>query len=223
MERQKRQIRHGTVWTLSAAVAMVIVGAVVVLAKMVLWNDEPHRQRHIQTVMLMTPPPPPKVTETPPPPEMQKEEVVETEPQEAPDAGNDADDAPPGDQLGLDADGSAGGDAFGLAARKGGRSLIGGNGEDPYAWYQTLLTSEIQKVVNKLMQESGGVPKGDVRALVRVVIDDDGRFVDHQLLRSSGVSALDEAVQAAFQKVVLDEPRPIGMPTTLRLEIFAAG
>jgi TonB family protein len=154
---------------------------------------------------------------------VKEEEVVEPDPVETPEAGDEADDAPPGDQLGLDADGSAGGDAFGLAARKGGRSLIGGDGADPYAWYHSLLAGEIQKVVNKLMHEGGGVPDGDVRALVRVVIDDDGNFVDQELIRSSGVPEMDEAVRAALKVVVVDEPRPIGMPTTLRLEIFATG
>jgi periplasmic protein TonB len=223
MDEQHRQMRHATVWAIAAAVAFVIVGAVVVLGKMILGDQQPHRQRQIQTVMLMKPPPLPKITEPPPPPEVKKQEIVETEQQEAPDAGDDADDTPPGEQLGLDADGSAGGDAFGLAARKGGRSLIGGNGADPYAWYQNLLAGEIQKVVNKLMQEHGGVPNGNVRALVRIVIDDDGNLVDRELIQSSGVAAMDEAVRAALKTVVVDEPRPIGMPEAMRLEIFATG
>ena len=42
MEPQKRQIRHSTVWVITGAVAFVIIGAVVVLAKMIFTDDQRH-------------------------------------------------------------------------------------------------------------------------------------------------------------------------------------
>ncbi|WP_052700215.1 hypothetical protein [Methylocucumis oryzae] len=85
----------------------------------------------------IAPPPPPKV-EKPPEPEV-KNEVEQPEPEPEEPLPDVADEPPPGD-LGLDAEGTAGSDGFGLAARKGGRGLLGGGGGgDPYAWYGGLI------------------------------------------------------------------------------------
>ncbi|HAZ42809.1 MAG TPA: TonB-dependent receptor, partial [Methylococcaceae bacterium] len=39
-----------------------------------------------------------------------------------------AEEPPPGENLGVDADGAAGGDSFGLVGKKGGSGFLGGGG-----------------------------------------------------------------------------------------------
>src|SRR5688500_11671398 len=83
-------------------------------------------------------PPRPEPPPPPPPPEEKIEEPLEQEtPEEAPP---DESQAP--EQLGLDAEGVAGGDSFGLAARKGGRDLVGTGGA-AFAWYTSSLKDRI--------------------------------------------------------------------------------
>ena len=102
-------------------VTLVVLGLVWLIRDM---KKDPEQKRQVaQQVQLIRPPPPPP-EQPPPPPPPPEEKIEEPLPQETPE---DAppDDAAPQEQLGLDTEGVAGSDGFGLAARKGGRDLVG--------------------------------------------------------------------------------------------------
>ncbi|MBT8341176.1 MAG: TonB C-terminal domain-containing protein, partial [Desulfatitalea sp.] len=139
-----------------------------------------------------------------------------------------ADEAPPGEDLGLDADGTAGSDAFGLRANKGGRALIGGSAGDAsimrrYAWYTRIIQDELRKRMNRYMEENGGISDGDLKALVQIELDELGKIVDFDLARSSGDPKLDDAVLKALHLAEISEPPPLGMPRKIKLKISAKG
>src|SRR5690242_976193 len=102
------------------------------------------KQKVVQEIRLVRPPPPPP--DEPPPPPPPPEEKVDIPDPSKPDP-TPSNDAPPAEQLGLDAEGTAGGDAFGLAARKGGRELVG-TGGSAVAWYGGLLKNQITDVLS---------------------------------------------------------------------------
>lgn len=181
---------------------------------------------------LIKPPPPPKIKEKPPEPEIKKEEeIIEPEVEELPPEDMDdqaQDDVPPGDELGLDADGSAGSDAFGLKAKKGGRALIGGPFGShsllrKYAWYTQIIQTEIRKKVDDHMERNGGLPKGELQALVQLVLDDAGNIVSYRLYRSSGNRDMDAAVEEALRLTQISEPPPAGMPRQMKVKISSKG
>ena len=211
-------------------VVLMVAGAVFAL-KYLLKDDKYRRQRRIQMVTLLKPPPPPRIKEKPPDPEVKKEEIIEPELEETPpEAVDDAsqDDTPPGDDLGLDADGSAGSDGFGLRANKGGRALIGGSYGDAammrrYAWYTRIIQEELRKRMNRHMEGNGGIPDGNLKALVQITLDDFGKIVDFNLARSSGNRRMDDAVVNILKVATMDEPPPRGMPRVIKLKISAKG
>jgi periplasmic protein TonB len=175
-----------------------------------------------RTVTMVKLPPPPKKYEKPP--EMEKKEEpkeqeqvsIQDKPQETPQ-----DQPPPGNQLGLDAEGGAGGDAFGLVGNKGGRTLIGsGSGEQSlmkkYGWYVRILEDEISRELAK----KGKIPSGNLRAYVRLVIDEKGAIVSHKIYESSGNTQMDNAVNEILDFIKrLSEPPPEGMPRIVRIKI----
>lgn len=200
--------------------------------KYLLEDDGPRRKRRIQMVTVVKPPPPPKIKEKPPEPEVkEKEEIIEPEPEDIqPEPVEDqVDDAPPpGEDLGIDADGSAGGDAFGLVGKKGGRALIGGGASQAslirrYAWYTRIIQEELRKRMNRLMEENGGIPEGNLKALVQIKLDDTGRIVDFSMAQPSGNTKMDEALSSALKLAIISEPPPKGMPRTIKLKISAKG
>lgn len=177
----------------------------------------------------MKPPPPPKIKEKPPEPEMEKkEEMIEPELQEQPpDQVKEAatDDAPPaGEELGLDSDGTGGADGFGLKAKKGGRSLIGGNGGDSsllrqYAWYTRILQDEIREKVDQYLEKKKDLPAGKHKLLVRVQLDETGNMVLFSILESSGISNVDDAIEQAVAGFRISETPPEGMPKSLKVKV----
>ena len=183
-------------------------------------------------VTLMKPPPPPKIKEKPPEPEVEKkEEIIEPEQQEPePEPMEDQanDEPPPGNELGLDADGAGGSDGFGLKAKKGGRSLIGGKYSDSslmrrYAWYTRIIQEELRKRINKYMEGNGGVPDGNLKAIVQISLDKEGNVLDFLIEGSSGNDHMDEALKKTLALAKISEPPPQGMPKTLKLKISSKG
>lgn len=220
------------VGSIAACMILLIVAGALAALKFLLKDDGVRRQRRIQMVTVVKPPPPPKVKEKPPEPEIKKqEEIVEPEPEETPPEPTEdqsQDDAPPGEDLALDADGTAGSDGFGLQAKKGGRSLIGGSGSGAslmrrYAWYTRIIQDELRKRMNRIMEENGGIPDGDLKALIQIKLDAFGKIVDYSLARSSGNPKMDDAVVNALKLATISEPPPKGMPRTLKLKISAKG
>ena len=212
---------------ISCLIMICLIGSAVFVLKMLLKDDGKHRKRQIQRVTLVKPPPP-KIKEKPPEPEIKKkEEIVEPEPEEQPpeDMEEASDEPPPGEDLGLDADGTGGSDSFGLAAKKGGRSLIGGGigGKQSlmkqYAWYTRILQDEIREAINKFLEKMEGLPGGKQKVLLRVELDSKGNMITSSISRSSGNTDIDEAVKKAIAGFKVSEMPPDEMPKILKIKI----
>jgi len=209
---------------------LFLVGAVSAI-KFLLKDDGRRRKRQIQMVTLVKPPPPPRIKEKPPEPEVKKEKIIEPETEETPPEAAEEqsrDEPPPGEELGLDADGSVGSDGFGLRANKGGRALIGGSYGDAammrrYAWYTRIIQDELRKRMKRHMEDAGGIPDGDLKALIQIELDDDGKIVAFNLAQSSGDPMLDDAVINALRPATIGEPPPRGMPRVIKLKVSAKG
>ena len=228
-EKKKSQ---KAVFFIVGGVALVMICVVILVVKVILSSDSSGRQRQIQQVTLMTPPPPPKVKEKEPEPEIEKEEKVIEQEMEEQDPGpmeeSTSDEPPPGQDLGLDADGTGGSDAFGLKAKKGARSIIGGSYSESsllkkYAWYTKIVQEELRKKVNNYMEGNGGIPDGDLNAIVQITLDENGNILDFGITTSSGDPDMDAAVRASLETAQISEPPPQNMPKTIKLKISARG
>lgn len=203
----------------------MIIGAVILLAAIgaivyMIANKEEKpakKERKIQAISLTQPPPPPPPppkVEKPPEPEVEKlQEKVEQEPEEIPDV---AEEPPPGD-LGLDAEGSAGSDGFGLAARKGGKGLLGGGGGgDPYAWYGGIIKNDILDILS----EREELRRKGYTAMVKVWVEVDGSVKRFELARGSNDAEIDELLNRLLSKYrKVNEPLPPGMEQPIKLKI----
>lgn len=224
MQQRRKTLGGNRVWLLSALVAVVLMGTIILVLKWLVSGEQGRRGRQIHTVTLLRPPPPPPVREKPPEQEVQKEQEKpppEVEEEVAQEPAQE-------DTLGLDADGGAGSDAFGLRAKKGGRPLIGGDLETAellrrYAWYIRIIQEDIRKKVHEHMDRNGGLPEGTRQVLVRIVLDDHGVVREYEIYGSSGDPALDKAVGEVLKFVRLSEPPPEGMPRTMKLRISSQG
>ncbi|MEW6221316.1 MAG: TonB family protein [Thermodesulfobacteriota bacterium] len=216
------------IWLLAGVVILVVVAGMVMVARVLLCKDIDTRRQVATVTLLKPPPPPPEVKEKPP--EIRKEEpkpeeVVPEEQEEAPENDQPPDEGPPpGEDLGLDADGAAGGDAFGLAARKGGRALVGGGGNllGRFAWYTAGLSDTIGKRLREALEAAGGIPPGEIKAQIRVVLAEDGRITDFAILKPSGNHRVDAALADCLKAVRVDPP-PEGMPRAIRLKVTSHG
>lgn len=202
-------------------VLVVLLIGVFFLVKFLMSNEGTNRQKKPQMVTLIAPPPPPpKVEEKMPEPE--KEEKIET-PEEKPlETPEQPKDAPPPQNLGLDANAGLGSDGFGLEARRGGSSLIGGNGPgSPFAWYAGQISASLQKVANENLQRQGGAPKGQWGKIsIEITMDMFGKIAKYNILKSSGNPIIDEALTKALQSAGSFEPPPPGMPKVMRFAVL---
>ncbi|MGD9841856.1 MAG: TonB C-terminal domain-containing protein [Steroidobacteraceae bacterium] len=196
---------------------------VVLVASLLIWfvrnmlNSKPvGPTRAVEQKITMIRPPPPPETPPPPPPEEKIEEPLEqSEPEQAPQQA----DASPAEQLGLDADGAAGADGFGLAARKGGRDLVG-TGTGAFVWYTSLLKDSIQQALS----DDEKVRKGTYQVNVRVWLAADGRVERIKLTSTSGNLDLDSAIENALARLgKVREVPPLEMPQPITLRIVSRG
>jgi TonB family protein len=229
---RKKTSSKTMIWMVSTAVAFCFVGASVFIIKLLLSDDSQKRKRQIQMVTLLKPPPPPKIKEKLPEPEIKKkEEIIEPEPEETPpeDMKDMAEDEmPEGDELGLDSEGSAGSDGFGLKGKKGGRALIGGDLSEKslirkYSWYIRLIQEEIRKTVKTYLEQNGGIPEGNLKTLVKIILDETGNIVDFSIFGSSGNHRMDNAVKQALKMAQVNNPPPKRMPKSIKLKITSKG
>lgn len=224
MAHKNKRLTGKHIMIIAGGAGLLMVCLTVFVFSVLISDEGPQRKRQTQMVTLLPPPPPPKIEEQPPEPEEQKEKIAEPEPEEKPNEPEDvADDLPPAEELGLDADAGLGSDAFGLKAKKGGRGLIGGNGGSIYGWYTGIISADLQKLVNKIIQERGGVPEGKWRTIVRVVLDEFGNIKTFSIIGSSGNDKMDGAVLEALKSATLGETPPPGMPRVLKLSFSARG
>ncbi|MDD5125006.1 TonB C-terminal domain-containing protein [Methylovulum sp.] len=175
------------------------------------------KERKVQKITLTKPPPPPPPppkVEKPPEPEVENkiDQAPEPEPEEMPDV---ADEPPPGD-LGLDAEGSAGSDGFGLAARKGGKGLLGGGGNDPYAWYGGIIKNDILDILS----EHEELRRKGYTAIIKLWVDIDGSIKRFELAKGSNDSEIDELINQLLNRYKkVNEPLPPGMEQPIKLRI----
>ncbi len=202
----------------------MFVAGLVLVVSLLLQNDEGGRKKQIQMVTLLAPPPPPKIVEKLPEPEKLEEEI-ETPPEEKPAEEPDPAKEPPPENLGLDADAGLGGDEFGLQAKKGGSSLIGGNGTGSlYGWYANIVSNNLQKTANDIIQKEGGVPPGKWKKVTfEVMVDVFGKVTKYSIVRSSGNERIDGAVKKALQMGHTFEPPPPGMPKVMKFAVSLQG
>jgi hypothetical protein len=167
-----------------------------------------------QKITMIRPTPPPEAPPPPPPPEEKIEQPIEqAEPEQAPDTA----DAAPAESLGLDADGAAGADGFGLAARKGGRDLVG-TGTAPFKWYTNLIASKLQECLS----EDERIRKGSYKANIKVRVATDGHLEVVDLVGTSGSAEKDAAIRS-MKKCSTGESRPLEMPQLATIQIVSRG
>lgn len=229
MREKRKQKMSAFTWGLMALMAAMLATGVY-FVKIVLSDDSAHKKRPIAIVTLMKPPPPPQIKEKmPEPPKeiQQKEEIVEpVQKNESNPQADNQDNTPAGDRLGLDAEGGAGGDAFGLVGKKGGRSILAGDGGmgklsllSKYAGYTQIMQAEIRKKVMKSLEEEGGIPRGKMQAVVRVSVQSDGTILDCRIIGSSGNHNMDSTIKKSLNQFRISEPPPDGMPRTMDIRL----
>jgi protein TonB len=186
-------------------------GAIIFFINSMLSTEPAPVKQIVHEVRIIRPPPPPEVV--PPPPDVQ-EEVEVPQPDETPKV---AEAEAPNNPLGLDTEGTAGGDGFGLAARKGGRDLLG-SGAGAFAWYTGLLKNEILEQ----LQENTKARSGAYDIVVRVWLRSDGGIERVKLAKSTGDRELDAAIEVALSGIdrVAQAP-PIEMPQPVSLRIVS--
>ncbi len=219
-------------WGLIALVVVFLSGAAYIIVN-VLSGEGPRRRDNVATVTLLKPPPvqvKEKLPEPEPVKEMQKKEEI-VDPAQGPrdePQNNENDNTPAGDKLGLDAEGKAGGDSFGLVGKKGGRSLLSGDGGggmgrlsllSKFGWYTQIVETEIRKKVMKHLDENGGIPRGKLQAIVQISVNSTGSIVKYKIIGSSGNHKMDEAVKQSIGDIKISEPPPDGMPRTMNIRV----
>ncbi len=220
------------IWVASGAFVLVVLCAFGVLAKFLVSEDEGRRRKQVQMVTILKPPPPPKIEEKPPEPEVKeeiKEEIVEPKAEEPEPKQAKDDSPPPGKNLGVDAEGGAGSDGFGLVGNKGGRALIGGEGGGlgslmrKYGWYNQIIQDEIKKELLSRLAQKGGIPKGKIQAVIKIVMNDKGSITRFEIVGSSGNKLVDDAFNEVLGRTKISRPPPEGMPLGMNLKITAQG
>jgi outer membrane biosynthesis protein TonB len=234
MKKTKKKSVNKTVWITSATVALVFICAGGFLIK-TLMTDNGHRdiKKQVQMMRLVSPPPPPPKVEEKPIPEVKPKETLKEDKFEAPrlDAPPQANsnDKPQGKDLGLDAEGGPGSDSFGLKGIPGGQTIIGGGGSGggspmgQYAWYARIIQDEIRDAVQKHLSQNGGIPKGKLETVLKIVLDDKGSIVRFEIMNSSGDHKLDDALKSTVKGMMISQRPPDGMPRALSLKVSTQG
>lgn len=199
--------------TLVVLLVGCVGGGAVAFVRNILNSEAPAPKKLVQEIQIIRPPPPPPDTPPPPPPPPEEEvDVPENEPD--PVAENEA---PPMEQLGLDADGSAGGDLFGLAARKGGRDLLGSSGS-AFAWYAGLVKGEI---LDRL-QDVKAARSGAYSVVIKVWVKSDGSVENIRLAQSTGSRERDAAVENELARITrISQGPPADMPQPMSLKLVS--
>jgi TonB family protein len=229
--KKKKNISKALIWLFSTIIILVFVGGCLFVIKILISDDGTKRKRQIQMVTLLKPPPPPKIEEKLPEPEIkEKEEILEPDPEEAHEEISDGseDTSVAGDNLGLDSDGVAGSDGFGLIAKKGGKALIGGDLGNSgllkqFSWYTQMVQDRIRQYLQKELEKNGGIPEGDLQAIVRIVLDEKGKITKFNIVGSSGSNKMDTAIKTALPLINIEEPPPNGMPKAIKIRVSSKG
>jgi protein TonB len=208
---------------LSVAIGLVLVllVAVGVYFAKGLFEKPAQTKRQVQQVTIIQPPPPPPPPEVKPPePEVKEEKIEEPEPEKEPEPAPEEANEPAGDQLGVDAEGGAGSDAFGLAARKGGRSLLGGTPGSAILWYGGQIKKGLEDELHNLLAETDA-RKASYSVTLDIWIGQDGQVNRAELTGASGKPEVDQAIRSALPKLklALQKPPPENMPQPVRIRV----
>lgn len=196
---EKKGHRKFVIYGIGVLILALVAGGIYFLIQY--FEKPPQARKQVQQISLIKPPPPPPPEEPPPPPPPE-EEVDIPEPEELPEELPEPADEPPAGDLGLDADGTAGSDGFGLAGRKGGRGLLGGDG-DPKTRFASLLKRRIEDV----LAEYDSVRSRNYKVKVRFRISGSGQ-VSATLLDSTGDPELDATIRQALSRAASVQESP---------------
>jgi TonB family protein len=124
--------------------------------------------------------------------------------------------------LGVDGEGGAGSDAFGLAARKGGRSLLGGTSGSVIHWYGGQIRRVLESELPNLLSDTHA-RKHSYAVILNIWIGPDGQLSRAELASSSGKPEVDEALRSAIPKLRLglEKPPPANMPQPVKIRLNA--
>jgi TonB family protein len=220
MNKKRRLIQY-----LPAAIGVllvVLIGVGIYLVRDI-FEKPPQSKKQIQQIsVVQPPPPPPPPQEKPPEPEIKEEKIEEPEPEpeKEPEPAPEQAEEPPSEQLGVDAEGGAGSDAFGLAARKGGRALLGGTAGSTILWYGGQVRQLLESELQGLLAETAA-NKTSYAVVLEVWIGPDGRLSRAELAGGSGRPDVDQAIRAALPKLrlALQKPPPDNMPQPVRIRL----
>ena len=190
--------------------AIVMVALVMAVRSLLAGKVEKSSRQVAQVIKIIRPPdaPPPP---PPPPPEKLPEPIEPPTPQDKPV------DQAETQQLGVDAEGSAGGDSFGLAARPGGRDLVG-TGSGAFVWYTTM----VKDVVQDALSNDARARRGKYTVVVQVWLARDGRIERVVLTQPTGNHELDAAIEQALNHGGrVQEAPPLEMPQPVTLKIVS--
>jgi TonB family protein len=226
-------------WLVPGVIGLVFVMMIGFVVK-IFMSDSGSSKKPVYQVTLIKPPPEDKVK--PPEPEPQKTAPKESVPTPVdvpqPQAQNDQppDNAPPpGADLGVAGEGGSGSDGFGLVGKgknyKGRDVTLGDKGGGmsrlalltKYGWYTAKIQEEVKKQMRKRLDQGGGIPKGKLQILVKIMLDSGGTIVNYQIVASSGNSKMDEALKQSLPGFRVSQPLPDGMPSTMTVRISSQG
>ena len=212
--------KHFRVYIPKIIGGLILLAAIGYVVKIIsnFTNEAPKHEKKIQPITILKPPPPPppppKVE--PPPPEQEKVEQKLDEPEPDPEPLPDVPDQQPAGDTGLDADGVAGSDAFGLAARKGGRGLLGGGGGDP----QRIYASDAKNSLLDFLSDNEDLRRKAYHAIIKLWVNPDGTIDRYELAQGSKDPEIDRLLTKQLAKFrSLKEAPPPGMEQPMKMKI----
>ncbi len=214
MDKKKRYLKYLPV---AIGVALALLVAIGLYLVRDIFQKPVQGKKQIQQVSVVQPPPPPPPPEQKPPePEVKEEKIEELEPEPEPEPEEQAEEPPPGEQLGVDSDGSAGSDAFGLVGKKGGHGLIGGGGGNTAIYLAQQIKKEMEAQLHRYLEEQGKARTTSYSAVVHVWIGEDGAISRIELANSSGDSDVDGQLKTGLDKFRANHRFPSTLPAKLQ-------